>query len=132
MMKEFVQQRMSDKKSQAVDAAESEQEGEEQVSAEPPVTDGESVWKQMCEDILQRAPEEASRQAEGETDTGQGKGEEVLTPTETESACRSLPADLNLTSFDVKTERGKSYVICPFVQHCPEYHRRDQTVGRCR
>ena len=110
-MKEFVRQRTSDETSQAADAAESEQEGEEQDSAAPPVPDGESVWKQMREDILQRATEDASRQAEGEADTGQSKGEEVLEPTESESACRRLPADLNLTSFEVKTECGKSYVI---------------------
>ena len=53
MMKEFVRQRTSDETSQAADAAESEQEGEEQDSAAPPVPDGESVWTQMREDILQ-------------------------------------------------------------------------------
>ena len=58
MMKEFVRQRTSDKASQAVDAAESVQEREEQES-EPPEPDGESVWKQMREEILQHSPEEA-------------------------------------------------------------------------
>ena len=77
MMQEFARQRTNDDVSQAVDAAESEQVREEQAS-EPPEADGESVWKQMREEILQRSLEEASRQAEGEADTGQGKGEKVL------------------------------------------------------
>ena len=49
-----------------------------------------------------RTAEEASHQAMGTAETEQGKEEEKVVPTETESSSQRLPADLNLTSFKVK------------------------------
>ena len=92
-------------RSKRAETAEPEQESGEQDS-EPATTDGESVWKQMREEVLQNAPEEANLQAEGAAETEHGKGEKEVEPTETERASRCLPADLNLTSFEVKMERA--------------------------
>ena len=70
---------------QGAEAAEPEQERGEQDS-EPATADGASVWKQMREEVLQNAPEEANLQAEGTAETEHGKGEKEVEPTETESA----------------------------------------------